>query len=249
MTSFDRHAFDFQGIGEYTLARTLRGTPWEVQVRMLSHENPPEGKPVCKDVSWATALATSLGTHRLGVYIEGSVLKVLWDGQPIDLGSVDVPKGAVVEQIGTNAWFFKWPEGHELKVTRAGRGILSIGITPAPSALGNVVGLLGRFDGDPSNDFTARDGAILAHPISFKNLYKTFGDSWRVTASNSLFGLRARRGASPPLPSSKGQALRWSLGPWEKSLMASWQDAGSRASGTPYGFKPAPWMPTVSRQQ
>jgi hypothetical protein len=49
---------------------------------------------------------------------------------------------------------------------------------------------LGDWNGDPTNDFTARDGTVI--PISTINgttrqIYTTFGNSWRVAQSDSLF--------------------------------------------------------------
>ena len=230
MTSFDRHGFDFQGVGEYVAAKTLSGDPWEVQIRLLSYDNPPAGKPVCKDVSWATALAASLGTHRIGFYLEGDTLLVHWDGQPLDVEGLKLPEGAVLERLAKNSWFLRWPEGHELKVRRAGN-TLSVALTPAPSALGRVAGLMGLFDGDPSNDFTTRAGKLLPHPLSFRDLYKEFGDSWRVSDPvSSLFEYEGNQGPATFAKRTRpGQALdRSGLDQEFEALIAGCREEGIR---------------------
>ncbi|MEZ4458405.1 MAG: hypothetical protein R3E66_01495 [bacterium] len=56
-----------------------------------------------------------------------------------------------------------------------------------PSRYGQIAGLLGTFNAQVLDDFTPRDASALQSPITFEQLYREFGDSWRVAAFESLF--------------------------------------------------------------
>ncbi|NJL98518.1 MAG: hypothetical protein HC924_06700 [Synechococcaceae cyanobacterium SM2_3_2] len=52
-----------------------------------------------------------------------------------------------------------------------------------------VGGLLGNFDGDTENDLLSSTG-IQVSDEDFEGLYRTFGDSWRVSSDTSLFSYK-----------------------------------------------------------
>ncbi|KAI9184269.1 hypothetical protein H9P43_003322 [Blastocladiella emersonii ATCC 22665] len=98
--------------------------------------------------------------------------------------------------------------GSNLKVDIIGSGkdrYMNVYFDAANHLRGKLGGLCGKFDGDASNDFTARDGTVFkTQPIidyaagdmfnkkpGFKNtdLYK-FGESWRVPGDDNLFKCR-----------------------------------------------------------
>jgi hypothetical protein len=64
---------------------------------------------------------------------------------------------------------------------------MNLSISLADSERGHMSGLLGNSDGNPTNDFTTRDGQVLASPVAKDQLYGAFSDSWRVDQAESLF--------------------------------------------------------------
>jgi len=55
---------------------------------------------------------------------------------------------------------------------------------------GTVQGLLGNQDGSNANEFTASDGTLFTGPISVQDLYLNFGESYRVSSTDTLFTYR-----------------------------------------------------------
>ncbi len=73
------------------------------------------------------------------------------------------------------------------------RGDLSIGLPDGWA--GEIVGMLGNFDGNPRNDLVSSGGIDVTSSLGFgasdalylQRLYATFGASWRVSDVSSLF--------------------------------------------------------------
>ncbi|XP_061188739.1 uncharacterized protein LOC133196904 [Saccostrea echinata] len=63
-----------------------------------------------------------------------------------------------------------------------------------PKSLSNETenrGLLGNINGDPTDDLTLRNGSVMSKSSSEKDIYYTFGESWRLDSANSIFSYRA----------------------------------------------------------
>ncbi|MCP6725896.1 hypothetical protein NL526_27955, partial [Klebsiella pneumoniae] len=55
------------------------------------------------------------------------------------------------------------------------------------TAMAKVRGLLGNANGNTgADDLARRDGVVLPQPISFLDLYRHYGESWRVSPRESL---------------------------------------------------------------
>jgi hypothetical protein len=197
----DGTAYDFQGVGEFTLLRD--GHRMEIQVRQtpVPCANPVtdgySGLTAC--VSINTAVAISMGPHRIAIQQarEGELLQFYVDGKPanlpveqgIDLGAsrvtafaasgetgirIDLGDGTVI-LVTPNYWPANKVTHLDVNVshTRADEGIM--GIIPKDSWLPRL-----------------RNGVDVGPmPASlhdrYVTLYKTFADSWRVTDKTSLF--------------------------------------------------------------
>src|SRR5262249_55041098 len=84
-----------------------------------------------------------------------------------------------------------WPDNTAVQI-HIRRAWLDLLLALPKERRGKVAGLLGNFDGDPKNDLAARDrtGVTLeglAQDEAYRQLYKVFGDSWRITQTVSLF--------------------------------------------------------------
>jgi phage terminase large subunit-like protein len=75
-----------------------------------------------------------------------------------------------------------------VRAERIGRvHALAVGAVRPQGLAGALRGLMGNANGDPSDDFTTRDGVRLTPPLAFGTLYGTFGRSWEVRPTERLF--------------------------------------------------------------
>ena len=175
----DRVWFDFQAAGEFLITASADGSA-VVQAR----QEPLGTSTVVTNI---TAVAVSVAGDRVAAYA-GDAMSLTIDGQKETRSdfSARLPHGGVVERHGALLTIV-WPGGSRLTVS--GGGHLDFSFDPDPTMAPTLRGLLGSADGNPANDFTARDGTVLAQddPAFAAKLYDPFGTSWRITQSESLF--------------------------------------------------------------
>jgi hypothetical protein len=187
LRTFDREYYDLQSVGEFVLVRSTAGDPLEVQTR----QSPMRPS---RHVSVNTAAAFRLGTHKVSLTLVDGLTQVHIDGQatPVARGERALPGGGtlVSRESDTGAadgYDVRWPDGSEAAVDAIAAYGYRVLVKLAPSRAGRVEGLLGNFDGDPTNDVAPRGGQPLAAPITFEQLYPSYADSWRIQAADSLF--------------------------------------------------------------
>ena len=186
LTTFDLAYYDFMGVGEFVLVRSTAGDALEVQTRQLPLEN-------LKTISVNMAVAFRLGTHRIEMSIVDNATQVRIDGDVVELprGEKALPGGGAVERresdLRGDGYDVRWPDGSAAAVDGIGRHGYRILVKLATARAGKVEGLLGNFDGDPTNDIAPAKGAALAQPVAFNQLYPSYADSWRVAQNESLF--------------------------------------------------------------
>lgn len=183
LTTFDNLGYDFQAAGEFVNVRSANGN-LEVQTRQV----PAFGT---KAVTLNNAVAVKLGRDRVSVRMVNGQLDTRLNGRPFTGGALP-GGGKLVRRAGwspyaAGGWSFTWPDGSKMDVDPFGDAWLDLSIEPAPALAGKVSGLLGNFDGKPENDRTPRDGQPLPRDATSEQIYRTFGDSWRVTEATSLF--------------------------------------------------------------
>ncbi|XP_012940242.1 protein mesh [Aplysia californica] len=66
-------------------------------------------------------------------------------------------------------------------------GILHVTVALPPDVKNQTGGLLGKYDGDPTNDFTSPDGQVTPDDASPAEVYQDFFASWAVKRPESLF--------------------------------------------------------------
>jgi hypothetical protein len=182
LVTFDGVQVDFQAAGEFVLIRSESGD-LEVQVR----QQPAHGS---KTVSLNTAAAANIaGDH---VSIDGAQdepLRINGETSTVSSEGVDLPNGGHVAFDGV-FYMLTWPDGSAITVPvwNYEPRWLDVRVALADTRAGTVEGLLGDSDGDPANDLTTADGkALRTDDVSFEDLYRMWGDSWRLKASDSLF--------------------------------------------------------------
>ncbi|MDC0708282.1 SBBP repeat-containing protein [Stigmatella sp. ncwal1] len=182
--TFDGLAYDFQGVGEFILVESIRGTPLTVQARM----SPWNGS---NDVSVMTALATLVGTSRVGFYL-GTTPQVKVNGAVVSLAvgnTVPLSGGGRLRRKDASSYVVYYP-GHDRLIVTLNNGYIDVNFALPTSRQGALRGLLGNFNGKNNDDLALRTGAVLTQPLTFAQLYtssSSLAASWRIKKEESLF--------------------------------------------------------------
>lgn len=180
LRSYDGVQFDFQGVGEYIYTQSA-SKDLIIQGRMEAF-----GPYVSRN----TALAIKMGNDRIGFYTAEDDLAVLLDGKVVtfEKGAVQLESGTIHQSKSRpHRYTATWSDGSQMRLKRRGPYI-DMEVNLAPARRGDVAGLLGNFDGEVANDIRLPTGETVdLDDMSFKKLYQTFGNSWRVTDENTLF--------------------------------------------------------------
>lgn len=185
LITFDGLAYDFQAVGEFTLAEAVSGDPLSVQVRYSA-------VPGSDLASQTTAVATDLGGVRVAFDIS-SAAPLTVGGIAVDLasaaGGIDVGNGQVF--FDGEALTVVYASGEQMRVD-VFDGFLNVSLSVLEGHA--MRGLLGSNDGNSGNDLALRDGTVLAQPVSFADLYGTYAEDWRLTDATSFFDYPAGQG-------------------------------------------------------
>ncbi|XP_019632992.1 PREDICTED: mucin-like protein isoform X1 [Branchiostoma belcheri] len=181
-TTLDGVSYTFNGLGEYVIADTDSGR-YQVQGRTA----------LAPGSSHATVISTVVinergklpiqinivGNSSLGLYVNGSLTdsSVFESNEEIEVGD-----NAVILKPSNDSILVVFLSGVTVKVS-AKKGMLAVEFSAPPEYRGKVRGLLGRWDGDPANDFEAFNGTVFPADSTERELYE-FGNSWKVTAEN-----------------------------------------------------------------
>lgn len=187
IATFDGHTFQLQATGEFII---VDAPQFQVQQRF-------EGDKGVNTSVRATAIRA--GSHVIEfLYGEPSgkdgVLPVIVDG-----GSMEVDSEGLNFDDGTYVAQHRGPGGNDLIVVGPdGSYVVIENLDRAQNVMmvlstdtGNKVtgGLTGVPDGDVANDFTLRDGTVMAmgEAHTIEGLYGRFASSWRVRPDERLF--------------------------------------------------------------
>jgi hypothetical protein len=181
LSTFDGLHYDFQVVGEYTLARSTQDD-FLVQIRQVPVVGP-------KIASVNQAVATRVGGQRLSFALEKGVL-VLRVDEKIVSGALPTLKGGSLTGAATmfgSSYQLTWPDGTLLKVEQLGAHAINAQVTPAASRRGKLEGLLGNFDGSQDNDLIGVGSRSLGVKFSSDDINHSLADAWRISKANSLF--------------------------------------------------------------
>ncbi len=203
ITTVDGVHYDFQGAGEYIVLRDADGL--EIQTRQtpvstasIVGPNPHTGLTSC--VSLNTAVAARVGTHRvtlepnLSGVPDPSGLQLRVDGVLTTLGANGLGLGSggrVVSSPG-NGIEIDFPNGTALIATplfwpSQGRWYINVDVFHTPSLEG-IMGAMARGSWLPALPDGTSLGPIPASLAQrYNDLYRKFGDAWRVTGKTTLF--------------------------------------------------------------
>ncbi len=182
LTTADAVHYDFMAVGEFTALRSDSGD-LVVQVRQV----PLEGS---RSIAVNSAAAIGVAGDRLTFVTSAAGLVVRVNGQPFDASApVTLPKGGVLTPED-QSFLVAWPDHTVARVMPYGSG-LNVALQLAPGRVGTVHGLLGPDTRKPSTTIESKAGTLVDIPadgkLDYQKLYRTFGDSWRISAAESLF--------------------------------------------------------------
>lgn len=177
------HRYDFQAVGEFIALKSESGS-LEIQVRHQPYAN-------SKWVSVSTAVAMNVAGDQVAVY-SGQPVPLRVNHQPVVLKEpvLNLRKGGEIQRQG-NGFVVIWPSKTQARVLFG--SYLDYVVTVCPSEQGRMAGLLGDPNADPEKGLTTQNGtavqlAGLSRAEAYKQLHRTFGDSWRISQRESLFG-------------------------------------------------------------
>lgn len=184
LATFDQFYYDFMAVGEFVVTRSTSGDPLEIQARQA-----PMGQS--RVISVNSAVAFKVSTSKVSLALVNGATQVYVDGAATTMvrESKSLPGGGTLvrreSDIGpADGYDVTWPDGSAAAVDPIGTWGYRLLVKLASGRAGAVEGLLGNFDGDPSNDAPT--------PASFEKLYPAFADLWRVR--DSLFTYPAGQG-------------------------------------------------------
>ncbi len=207
--TYDGYRYSFQTIGEFWLTAATDGH-FQVQAR----QGQIPGRPLSMNTAVAIRMGGHrLAIYAQDAPDDRS--PVWLDGNPFSLpeGPTSLPGGGTVLRVG-DRYQITWPSGETLQVSQTPMGGAAfLTLSPeVPRRSGAYQGLLGNVNRNPDDDLQIRGGSVIPPqdvyapvarlvqglipapvPLSqvqnafFQQLYRQFGDSWRVAASESLF--------------------------------------------------------------
>ncbi|NCS01702.1 MAG: hypothetical protein GPJ06_05870 [Microcystis aeruginosa G13-11] len=172
IVTFDGLRNSFQAVGEFILAKSERGD-FEVQGRF---------KGVGDNASLPSAVAIKAGGERIGIY-QG---KLQINARNVNEASLPIilEGGARVDKNGAEYRIIA-PTGEWVEVS--GSSVLTIKVTVPKSRISKMYGLLGNYNNIPNDDLKTRQGKVVGINPNYDQLYKEYGNSWRIPQPESLF--------------------------------------------------------------
>jgi hypothetical protein len=196
LTTFHGLLYDFQASGDFVLA--------QVDSDFVVHTRQVSGAPNWPDASVNSAVATRMGKTTVAISVGSKRLVI--DGKTTELGdgkSHHTADGVDVWRKG-DVYFVTNKKGHSVRATvhltnKTNWIDVMVGMCHC-CAKSKAVGLLANHNGNV-HQVAARDGKVLTNPFPFKDLYQHYGDSWRVSAKDSLLSVFGTvKGANPKQP-------------------------------------------------
>ncbi|MEY3867975.1 MAG: hypothetical protein RLZZ338_1866 [Cyanobacteriota bacterium] len=199
--TFDGKYYDFQGVGEFIYARSTVDD-WQVQTRQ-------ERWAPGAHVSVNKAFATTMDGYNVVLdqkFAPNQRIKIDGQSQTLNSGqSLNVGQSRITRNGSQYTFTYAGPDrklstsDDDVVIANDNPTYMNIYVKPADYRADQLEGLLGNADGVINNDFTLRGGKSLGANPSWADIHGQFGESWRITQDESLFGTPTMpKPATPP---------------------------------------------------
>ncbi|ESO09003.1 hypothetical protein HELRODRAFT_168935 [Helobdella robusta] len=179
-TTMDGTSYEFNPVGEFVYLQVPNTT---VQARIkqyVDRNNVP--KPASYFAAFAIKIYDDLtlqieftATNKLQLKVEG----VIWDEESLSLPEVSAVINTTLISLhtitGLSFQFYNL------------NNMIHVITALQPSLKGQVSGLIGNWDDDPSNDFMLPNGTWIPKTSSPEDIHFKFGMSWATTERTSIF--------------------------------------------------------------
>jgi hypothetical protein len=212
LITYDGYRYSFQTVGEFILSKSVEGD-FEVQTRQA----PVPGQQLSLNIGAAMKIGSDRIAFYTKFFPDSNTNTILRiNGKPTEIqsGSLTLPSGGRIDKQGQSNYLVEWPSGEQVAVRLISiGGSQYMNVTTYVVGSG-FVGLLGDLNQDPSDDLKTRSGKVIpsrstygevknivtkivpipgviplntVENLFFDQVYKEFGNSWRVTPEESLF--------------------------------------------------------------
>ncbi len=177
MVTFQGLHYDFQAVGDFTLAKgTTSADPFDVQIRT---------SPWASMISVTTEIAAQVGGNAVQFDLDGDVmLNGVVDTSLGSINAVQAIDGGTISRTSANSYVVDWASGESLDVTNAGPYFNETVTLSAKDGPGSVQGLLGS-NSNQATDIQLANGTVLNAPTD-SQLLGVYAESWSVADSASL---------------------------------------------------------------
>ncbi len=183
IATIDGRWYDLQAIGEFVMARsTVDDFAVHARLGRLG---------AIETMSVVTSMGTRVGRDRVTVTLDRAtstpVLRINGGRATKDFVVLDGGSVSAVFNASGAGYIVEFDDGTRAGVTPFARNGLNLWLVPSAGRRGKLTGLLGDGDGQMDNDPTIRQtSTVLSNTPEYDELYRTFGNSWRVTDAESL---------------------------------------------------------------
>lgn len=188
--------YDFQAKGEFLATQSSDGgvivqarqSPWVVDGEVRNER---------VSVNTAVAFQVGLDGDKIEFYVKPELGFYVNDvAEALPSSRLALTNGGSIDPIGSESrpeFIITWPNGSfKARVIMYPNSHIDYGVRGS----GTLEGLLGDLDGDAQNDLQVNDGDMSTEnevitPLPSADELTRFGDSWRVSAEESLFSIAA----------------------------------------------------------
>ncbi|NJN01285.1 MAG: hypothetical protein HC816_01750 [Leptolyngbyaceae cyanobacterium RM1_1_2] len=209
--TYDGLHYSFQTVGEFILSKS-RDSSFEVQTRQ-GRVRDNNGL----SLNTAVAMNVCGHRVAVYIEDPDGDRETVWiDGERTRIRDAEaLPGGGEIQKLSRSDYAVLWPSGDQVLIhfiNISGDRFLNIMPTISRDRRNNMMGLLGNFNSSASDDLMSREGTVIPAQSSysiatraldsilpsiipvqqvgdayFNELYRRFGNSWRLTQAESLF--------------------------------------------------------------
>ncbi|XP_035682840.1 mucin-like protein [Branchiostoma floridae] len=197
LTTMDGNKYSFNGLGDFMLADVDNGE-YQLQCRMSLAPGTDHATMITAIIAYQRdkqpVQIQVVGNSSLELYVNGSLtdLSVFGEEAGEEVGEEEIDEEEYELEVGDNA-LVTHPANNSLLVVffsgitvkaTAKKGMLAVEFTSPSEFKGKIRGLLGKFDGDQSNDFETSNGTMVSVNATERELYEDFGLTWQLTSED-----------------------------------------------------------------